>query len=88
MLIHLQDQVKVNAIFVDEDRVKRAGPGENLRIRLSGVEEEDILSGFVLSSVGKDFFSPSFKYFAGLLEDVLQQMNSLESIFYIINVNV
>ncbi|CAJ1936675.1 unnamed protein product [Sphenostylis stenocarpa] len=46
-----KDQVKVVAIFIDEDRVKRAGPGENLRIRLSGVEEEDILSGFVLSSV-------------------------------------
>ncbi|XP_061374567.1 uncharacterized protein LOC133316802 [Gastrolobium bilobum] len=46
-----KDQVKVVAVFIDEDRVKRAGPGENLRIRLSGVEEEDILSGFVLSSV-------------------------------------
>ncbi|KAG5041798.1 hypothetical protein JHK85_014274 [Glycine max] len=46
-----KDPVKVVAIFIDEDRVKRAGPGENLRIRLSGVEEEDILSGFVLSSV-------------------------------------
>lgn len=53
--MNLQDQVKVVAIFIDEDRVKRAGPGENLRIRLSGVEEEDILSGFVLSSVGKVF---------------------------------
>ena len=51
---NLQDQVKVVAIYIDEDRVKRAGPGENLRIRLSGVEEDDILSGFVLSSVGKD----------------------------------
>ncbi|BAT72656.1 hypothetical protein VIGAN_01008200 [Vigna angularis var. angularis] len=46
-----KDQVKVVAIFIDEDRVKRAGPGENLRIRLSGVEEEDIVTGFVLSSV-------------------------------------
>ncbi|KAK7358162.1 hypothetical protein VNO77_00085 [Canavalia gladiata] len=46
-----KDQVKVVAIYIDEDRVKRAGPGENLRIRLSGVEDEDILSGFVLSSV-------------------------------------
>lgn len=53
--MNLQDQVKVVAIFIDEDRVKRAGPGENLRIRLSGVEDEDILSGFVLSSVGKVF---------------------------------
>ncbi|KAF1874489.1 hypothetical protein Lal_00029916 [Lupinus albus] len=46
-----KDHVKVVAIYIDEDRVKRAGPGENLRIRLSGVEEEDILSGFVLSCV-------------------------------------
>lgn len=49
---NLQDHVKVVAIFIDENRVNRAGPGENLRVRLSGVEE-DILSGFVLSSTGK-----------------------------------
>ncbi|KAG9131249.1 hypothetical protein Leryth_006100 [Lithospermum erythrorhizon] len=45
--------VKVLAIFCDEDKVRRAGPGENLRVRLSGVEEEDILSGFVLCSATK-----------------------------------
>ncbi|XP_050901994.1 uncharacterized protein LOC127108974 isoform X2 [Lathyrus oleraceus] len=45
-----KDQVKVVAIYIDENRVKRAGPGENLRVRVSGVEEEDISSGFVLSS--------------------------------------
>ncbi|WOL20191.1 eukaryotic peptide chain release factor GTP-binding subunit [Canna indica] len=43
--------VKVLSIYCDEDKVKRAGPGENVRVRLSGVEEEDILAGFVLSSV-------------------------------------
>ncbi|KAL0004201.1 hypothetical protein SO802_011762 [Lithocarpus litseifolius] len=41
--------VKVLAVLCDE--VKRAGPGENVRVRLSGVEEEDILSGFVLPSI-------------------------------------
>ncbi|KAH9802112.1 Tr-type G domain-containing protein [Citrus sinensis] len=46
-------QVKVLAIYCDDNRVRHAGPGENLRIRLSGIEEEDILSGFVLSSVAK-----------------------------------
>nr|GMC72256.1 eukaryotic peptide chain release factor GTP-binding subunit ERF3A-like isoform X1 [Ipomoea batatas] len=45
--------VKVLALFIDEDKVRRAGPGENLRVRLSGVEEEDISSGFVLCSVVK-----------------------------------
>ena len=49
--------MKVLAIFCDEDKVSSAGPGENLRIRLSGIDEEDILSGFVLSSVGKIFSS-------------------------------
>jgi peptide chain release factor subunit 3 len=44
-------QVKVVAIYCDESKVRRAGPGENLRVRLSGIEEDDISSGFVLSSV-------------------------------------
>lgn len=45
--------MKVLAVYIDEDKVRCAGPGENLRIRLSGIEEDDILSGFVLCSVGK-----------------------------------
>ncbi|CAJ2675965.1 unnamed protein product [Trifolium pratense] len=45
-----KDHVKVVAIYIDEKRVNIAGPGENLRVRLSGIEEEDLLSGFVLSS--------------------------------------
>ncbi|KAK2648000.1 hypothetical protein Ddye_015489 [Dipteronia dyeriana] len=49
--------VKVIAIYCDEDKVSRAGPGENLRIRLSGIEEEDILAGFVLSSVARPIVS-------------------------------
>ncbi|KAM0948550.1 putative protein-synthesizing GTPase [Dioscorea sansibarensis] len=43
--------VKVVAVYCDEDKVSRAGPGENLRVKLSGIEEEEILTGFVLSSV-------------------------------------
>ncbi|XP_054817466.1 uncharacterized protein LOC129317134 isoform X1 [Prosopis cineraria] len=46
-----KDLVKVVAVFIDDDRVKRAGPGENIRVRISGAEEEDIASGFILSSV-------------------------------------
>ncbi|KAL6012127.1 hypothetical protein ACLOJK_002604 [Asimina triloba] len=45
--------VKVLAVYCDENRVKRAGPGENVRVKLSGLEEEDILAGFVLSGVAK-----------------------------------
>lgn len=44
--------MKVPAVFCDEDRVSYADPGENVRVKLSGVEEEEILSGFVLCSVG------------------------------------
>ncbi|GMI96361.1 hypothetical protein like AT1G18070 [Hibiscus trionum] len=46
-------QVKVLAVYCDENKVRRAGPGENLRVRLSGIEEEDILTGFVLTSIVK-----------------------------------
>ncbi|XP_071709900.1 uncharacterized protein [Rutidosis leptorrhynchoides] len=46
-------QVKVVAIFIDGDKVRSAGPGENLRVRVSGIEDDDILSGFVLSSLEK-----------------------------------
>ena len=39
-------------ILRDSDEARFAKPGENLRIRLAGIEEEDILPGFVLSSIG------------------------------------
>lgn len=42
--------VKVAALWRDEEEVNAARPGENLRLRLSGIEEEDISAGFVLSS--------------------------------------
>ncbi|XP_074272635.1 uncharacterized protein LOC141596397 isoform X1 [Silene latifolia] len=47
--------VKVTAIYIDdiEKKVKYADPGENIRVRLSGIEEEDILPGFVLSCISK-----------------------------------
>lgn len=50
--MNAQIQVKVAAVLCDESKVKSAGPGENLRVRISGIEEEEIMSGFVLSSVG------------------------------------
>ncbi|KAK9059940.1 hypothetical protein SSX86_020644 [Deinandra increscens subsp. villosa] len=59
-------QVKVLAIYCDEDKVRSAGPGENLRVRLSGIEEEDILSGFVLSSIEKPI--PAINEFVAQLQ--------------------
>nr|XP_043633051.1 eukaryotic peptide chain release factor GTP-binding subunit ERF3A-like [Erigeron canadensis] len=50
-------KVKVVAIFFNEEKVKdkvnSAGLGENLRIRIIGIEEEDIRPGFVLCSIEK-----------------------------------
>jgi translation elongation factor EF-1alpha len=45
--------VKVVTVYQDTDEVDYSMPGENLRIRLSGVEDEDISPGFVLSSVSE-----------------------------------
>eukprot|EP00210_Caulerpa_lentillifera_P008431 g8043.t1 len=43
--------VRVEAIFRDEKEVSKAAPGENLRLKISGVEDTDLSPGFVLSSV-------------------------------------
>ncbi|KAI3979374.1 hypothetical protein MKX01_001566 [Papaver californicum] len=51
LIVPNQAQVKVLEVYCDEQRVKRAGPGENVRVKLLGVEEADILAGFVLASV-------------------------------------
>ncbi|KAF3780636.1 Eukaryotic peptide chain release factor GTP-binding subunit [Nymphaea thermarum] len=53
--------VKVLGLYCDENKVRRAGPGENVRVRLSGIEEDDILGGFVLSSIYNSCFEPDFK---------------------------
>ncbi len=34
--------------MADDEEVTAVGPGENVKIKLKGVEEEDISSGFVL----------------------------------------
>ncbi|GMH45631.1 hypothetical protein BSKO_13588 [Bryopsis sp. KO-2023] len=42
-------KVKVETIYRDDSEVRKARPGENLRLKLSGVEEGDISAGFVIS---------------------------------------
>ncbi|KAF7123194.1 hypothetical protein RHSIM_Rhsim12G0140200 [Rhododendron simsii] len=66
-------QVKVLAIYCDEDKVRHAGPGENLRVRLSGIEEEDILSGFVLCSVANPI--PAVSEFVAQLQ-ILESLDN------------
>lgn len=46
-------QVKVVAVYRDSGEIRLARPGENIRIKLAGVEEEDISTGFVLSSISR-----------------------------------
>eukprot|EP00898_Chlorokybus_atmophyticus_P003799 jgi/Chlat1/441/Chrsp103S01013 len=43
--------VKVITVYRDSDEVNMCRPGENVRLRVSGIEEDDVSSGFVLSSV-------------------------------------
>lgn len=65
MVFMHRSKVRVEAIFRDDTEVRAAGPGENLRLKLSGVEESDISQGFVLSSV--DNVVPSVKQFEARL---------------------
>jgi len=44
-------KVKVDTIYRDDVEVPAAKPGENLRLRLQGIDDSDVSSGFVLSSV-------------------------------------
>lgn len=52
IVCNMQVNVKVLAVMCDENKVRKAGPGENVRVKLSGVEEDDISAGFVLSCTG------------------------------------
>ncbi|KDD72733.1 GTP-binding elongation factor EF-Tu/EF-1A, partial [Helicosporidium sp. ATCC 50920] len=50
LLVPNKAPVKVLSVHRDETEVSAARPGENLRLRVSGVEEDDVSSGFVLCS--------------------------------------
>lgn len=46
----LQHTVEVLNLLSDDVETDDAGPGENLKLRLKGIEEEEILPGFILCS--------------------------------------
>ncbi|PWZ38738.1 Eukaryotic peptide chain release factor GTP-binding subunit ERF3A [Zea mays] len=64
-----KSHVKVIGLNLDESKVRRAGPAENVRVKLSGVEEEDVMSGFVLSSVANP---------VGAVNEFIAQLQILE----------
>ena len=49
-LLRCRTPVTVTTIYRDEAEVAAAKGGENLRLRLAGVDEDDISPGFVLCS--------------------------------------
>lgn len=51
MIMPNKTQVKVTGIYLEAEDVPLTRPGENIRVRVLGVEEEDVSAGFVLCSV-------------------------------------
>ncbi|CAH0385235.1 unnamed protein product [Bemisia tabaci] len=48
ILMPNRSNVSVDQLWSDDDEVSEAGPGENIKVKLKGVEEEDVSPGFVL----------------------------------------
>lgn len=53
LLMPNRQTIKVESMLKDESESTRAGPGENLRLKVSGVEDTDVQPGFVLSSINR-----------------------------------
>jgi peptide chain release factor subunit 3 len=49
--VDIRMKVKIDAIWRDEKEVLATQSGENLRLRVTGVEDTDVSAGFVLSSI-------------------------------------
>lgn len=48
LFLLMQHVVEVLSLLSDDVETDDAGPGENLKLRLKGIEEEEILPGFIL----------------------------------------
>ena len=59
----------VTTIYRDDDEVAAALGGENLRLRLSGVDEDDVAPGFVICS--RNTPVPCVTYFDAQLQVML-----------------
>lgn len=61
--------MSVSAIYRDDVEVNAAKGGENLRLRLTGVEEEEMQAGFVICS--RHVPVPCVTYFQAQLQVIL-----------------
>jgi Translation elongation factor EF-1alpha (GTPase) len=43
-----QTPVIVDQLWSDDEEVSSVGPGENIKVKLKGIEEDDVSPGFVL----------------------------------------
>lgn len=48
VIVFFQTPVIVDQLWSDDDEVTAVGPGENVKVKLKGIEEEDVSPGFVL----------------------------------------
>ncbi|CAL8143054.1 unnamed protein product [Orchesella dallaii] len=49
VLMPNKTNVTVDQLWSDDEEVTMVGPGENVKIKLKGIEEEDVSSGFILT---------------------------------------
>lgn len=56
----------VSAVYRDDVEVPAAKGGENLRLRLTGIDEEDLAAGFVVCS--RNAVVPAVTYFNAQLQ--------------------
>jgi peptide chain release factor subunit 3 len=47
-LVLMPNRMSVNGLWSDDDEATAVGPGENVKMKLKGVEEEDVSQGFIL----------------------------------------
>lgn len=79
----LQHTVEVLSLLSDDVETDDASPGENLKLRLKGIEEEEILPGFILCS--PDNFCHSGRTFDAQVEthDPSQHITDLPFIYQV-----
>jgi len=48
LLMPNKTPIEVQAIYIESSEIERAEPGDNVKLRIRGIEEEDVRCGFIL----------------------------------------